>query len=182
MMKDFPIYTISGKRVVIDSDLAEIYGVTVKRLNEQVKRNIKKFPPYFSFVIEKEDLVVIRSQFATLKKEGQGKHRKYPPRVFTEHGALMASTLLNSTKAVAMSVYVIRAFVKMREQLIADTVILKRMAEVEKTLLQHDQSLWDLYQKLVPLLNPPSDENEKEMGFHAEEEPATYNTQAKINI
>jgi hypothetical protein len=90
--------------------------------------------------------------------------------VFTEHGALMASTILNSDEAVSMSVYVIRAFVKMRENLMANAIILKRLAEIDKTLMRHDQALWDIYQKLLPLLQPPEVKPKRRLGFHTDEE------------
>jgi hypothetical protein len=103
---------------------------------------------------EREELQALRSQNAILKP-GRGQHSKYPPCAFTEHGALMAANILNSPRAVAMSVYVIRAFGKMREDLAANAAILKRLAEIDKTLLLHDGALRDIYQKLRPQLEPP---------------------------
>ena len=105
---------------------------------------------------------------ASPKNKSQQRFRNInkPPRVFTEHGALMASTILRTGQAKAMSLFIIRAFLKMREELSANNTIIKRLAEVEKNLLQHDQSLWDLYQKLLPLLQAPPDEPKKQMGFH----------------
>ncbi len=100
-------------------------------------------------------------------------------RAFTEHGALMAANILNSPRAVAMSVYVIRAFVKMREELAANAVILKRMAEIDKTLLLHDTALRDVYQKLRPLLEPPLPTPKPEIGFHVKEDPTPYRTRRK---
>jgi len=90
--------------------------------------------------------------------------------MYSEHGALMASTIVKSDKAVAMSVYVIRSFIEIRKQLMTNTTILKRLSEVEKTLLQHDQSLWDLYQKLLPLLQPPPLKNRRRAGFASDVE------------
>jgi hypothetical protein len=95
--------------------------------------------------------------------------RQSLPWVFTEHGALMSATILNSDRAVAMSVYVIRSFVEMREQLMANTAILKRLAEIDKSLLQHDRALRDIYQKLLPLLQPPPDTPKRRIGFHQED-------------
>lgn len=101
------------------------------------------------------------SQSVTSSEHGG---RRTPPWVFTEHGALMVATILNSNEAAAMSVYVIRAFVKMREQITANNAMLNRLAEVEKTLLQHDNTLWDIYQKLIPLLAPiPEDPKKKRL-------------------
>jgi len=100
-------------------------------------------------------------------KRGRGSNIKYLPRAFTEHGALMADTILNSPRAVAMSVYVIRAFVKMREDQATNAAILKRLAEIDKSLLTHDTALRDIYQKLLPLLSPPPDPPRRKIGFHS---------------
>jgi len=108
------ILTIRGHKVIFDTDLAAIYRVEVRRLNEQVKRNSARFPEDFAFMLtpqEWEQVRSLRSQDATLKR---GQHRKHPPRVFTEHGAIMAANVLNSKRATEMSVFVVRAFVRMR--------------------------------------------------------------------
>jgi len=115
----------------------------------------------------------LRSQKAILKP-GRGQHRKYPPYAFTEHGALMAANILNSPRAVTMSVYVIRAFVKLREELAANAAILKRLAEIDKTLLLHDGALRDIFQKLRPLLEPPPAPPKPEIGFHVKEDSVPY--------
>ena len=116
----------------------------------------------------------LRSQFVILKSAHskaknaplkRGQHIKYAPHAFTEHGAIMAATVLNSSKAVAMSVYVVRAFIRMREQFVANTVILKRLAEIDKTLLQHDASLRDIYRKLLPLLQLAPQPSKRRIGF-----------------
>ena len=107
------IHDIRGEKVILDADLARIYGVTTKRLNEQVKRNQERFPADFAFQLTSEESAPLRSQNATLKR-GRGQHRKYLPFAFTEHGAIMAANVLNSPRAVQMSVFVVRAFVKMR--------------------------------------------------------------------
>jgi hypothetical protein len=108
----------------------------------------------------------LRSQTATLKR---GQHIKFPPHAFTEHGATMAAMVLNSPQAVAMSVYVVRAFSRMRGQLAANAAILRRLAEIDKTLLQHDAALRDIYRKLLPLLQPPPDPPRRRIGFVANE-------------
>jgi len=158
------ILTIREQKVVLDSDLAAIYGVTTGRFNEAVKRNAKRFPEDFSFVLSPEENAVLKSQIAILKK-GRGRHRKYFPRVFTEHGALMAASILNSERAVAMSVYVIRAFVELRDRLTANTAILKRLAEIDRELIVHNTALHDIYQKLLPLLAPASPPPRRQIGF-----------------
>jgi hypothetical protein len=159
------IHTIRGQRVILASDLARLYGVPAKRLNEQVKRNKVRFPSDFMFQLtaaEVDELQNPRSQIATLKS---GTNIKYRPYAFTEHGALMAANILNSPKTVAMSVFIIRAFVQQREAIAANTAILKRLAEIDQTLLVHDKALRDIYQKLLPLLQPPPAPPKPKIGF-----------------
>lgn len=157
------ILTIREQKVVLDSDLAAIYGVTTGRFNEAVKRNIKRFPSDFSFVVTRDEFDQLISQNA-ISKPGRGGRTKLP-RVFTEHGALMAASILNSDRAIAMSVYVIRAFVELRDRLSANTAILKRLAEIDHDLLVHDTALQDIYEKLRPLLAPPPEPARRRIGF-----------------
>jgi len=149
---DSMILTIRGHKVLVDADLADIYGVSTKRLNEQVKRNADRFPKDFLYQLtasEKQEVVANCDHLARLK------FAKALPWAFTEHGAIMAAMVVNSAQAVAMSVYVVRAFTRMREHLVANAAVLKRLAEIDKTLLQHDSALRDIYHKLRPLLVPP---------------------------
>jgi ORF6N domain len=165
------IQTIRGQRVILAADLAKLYGTTAKRLNEQVRRNKVRFPSDFMFqLIRTEALAHSRSQIATLN--AQGANIKHLPYCFTEHGAIMVANVLNTTLAVAMSVYVIRAFVQQREVIAANDVILKHLAEIDNTLLVHDKALRDIYQKLLPLLQPPPDPPKPQIGFR--ERPARY--------
>ena len=150
------IITIRGQRVVLDADLARLYGVPTKRFNEAVKRNASRFPRDFAFQLTLIEFENLRSrsatsderrvqtaaggnwsQFATSSKATR-RGKTYRPWAFTEHGAVMAANVLRSPKAVAMSVYVVRAFVRMREELLTSAVILKRLAEVDKKLVTHD--------------------------------------------
>jgi len=159
------IQTIRGQRVILAADLARLYSVPTKRLNEQIRRNLARFPSDFMFQLtasEHDGIQSLRSQIATLKR---GQHQKYRPYAFTEHGAMMAANVLNSAQAVAMSVYIIRAFVQRREVLSANDAILKRLAEIDQTLLLHDKALRDVYQKLLPLLQPPPDPPKPKIGF-----------------
>lgn len=175
------IYSIRGIRVILDADLAVLYGVSTKRLNEQFRRNRKRFPDDFAFQLSVVEVANLRSQIATLKRDdptdtlnwsqfatSSSRHRgrAYRPWAFTEHGALQAANILNSANAVHMSVYVIRAFVKMREHLATNAAILKRLAEIDNGLLVHDSALRDIYQKLLPLLSPPPVPAKKRIGFH----------------
>jgi hypothetical protein len=175
------IREIRGVRVILDSDLARIYGVLTKRLNEQFRRNRSRFPDDFAFQLTAKEVTNLRSQIATLKKGAQrnalnwsqfatspSKHRGkvYRPWAFTEHGALQAANILNSARAVQMSVFVIRAFVKMRDELAASSAMAKRLAQIDDTLFLHDSALRDLYQKLRPLLAPPPEPPQKpRIGF-----------------
>jgi hypothetical protein len=167
------IHFVRGRRVILDEHLAALYGVATKRLNEQYRRNSERFPEDFAFQLSQAEWAALRSQFATLKT-GRGGHRKYPPVAFTEHGSLMAANILSSPRAVAMSVYVIRAFVKMREELAANVAILKRLAEIDKALLIHDIALREVLEKLRPLLEPPPAPPKPEIGFHVKEDPIPY--------
>ncbi len=156
------IFGLRGRNVMIDADLAEIYGVSTKVLNQAVTRNRNRFPADFAFRVtakEKAEVVTNCDHLARLK------FSPVLPRAFTEHGAIMAASVLNSPQAVAMSVYVVRAFVRMREQLAANAVILRRLAEIDRTLLQHDASLRDIYHKLLPLLQPPPAPPKRPIGF-----------------
>ncbi len=173
------IHPVREQRVILDADLAAIYGVETRVLNQAVKRNADRFPPAFAFQLTREEAaaaVALRSQFVILKP-GRGRHRKYPPYAFTEHGALMAATVLNSPRAVKMSVFIIQTFVRMREEQAANSAILKRLAEIDKTLLIHDTALRDVYEKLRPLLQPPALPAKPEIGFHVRETPLPYRIQ-----
>ena len=130
------ILLLRGQKVILDADLAELYWVKIKRLNEQVKRNSTRFPADFVFRMKAVEEEVLRSQNATSKKGRGG--RRYLPYVFTEHGAIMAATVLNSKRAVQMSIFVVRAFVQMRETLAANHEIRVKLAELERQLGNHD--------------------------------------------
>lgn len=162
------IRTVRNQRVILDSDLAALYAVPTFRFNEAVKRNKERFPEDFRFQLSKEEADALTSQIAILKP-GRGQHRKYLPWVFTEHGALMAANILSSPQAVAMSIYVIRAFIRLREEFTANTTLEKRLATIEKTLLTHDSALRDVIQKIRPLLLPPPVPPRKRIGFHSKD-------------
>ena len=162
------ILTIRERKVIIDADLAALYDVPTKALNQAVRRNEDRFPRDFVFrLTAKERLEVVThcDHLARLK------FSRTLPMAFTEHGAIMAATVLNSPQAVAMSVFVVRAFVRLREHVVANQAILKRLAEIDRTLLQHDSSLLDLYEKLLPLLQPPTARPKRHIGFQAKGKP-----------
>jgi hypothetical protein len=177
------IHSIRDQRVILDTDLAKVYGVETRSLNQAVRRNQDRFSAEFLFQLtadEAWEALRLRSQIVILKA-GRGHHRKYLPFAFTEHGALMAATVLNNPRAVAMSVYIIRAFIKMREDLAANAAILKRLAEIDKTLRVHDSALREIYQQLRPLLAPPPAPPKPEIGFHVKEDAVPYRTKRKTS-
>ena len=153
------ILLIRGQRVLLDADLAAMYGVTTKRFNEQVRRNVARFPADFSFSLENQDFAILRSQFAT-SSSGSPSHggRRHLPRVFTEHGAIMAAMLLNSPRAIQMSVYVIRAFVKMRQTLASSAAMAKRLETLERSLAVLDKDTRkqfdQVYEAILGLMGP----------------------------
>ena len=165
------ILGIRGEKVILDADLAGLYGVTTKALNQAVRRNAARFPEDFAFLLTPEEKTEVVTNCDHLHRL---KFSPVSPRAFTEHGALMAANLLNSPRAVAMSVYVIRAFVKMRGELAANATILKRLAEIDKTLLVHDVALREILEKLRPLLAPPPPPPKPEIGFHVKEDAIPY--------
>jgi phage regulator Rha-like protein len=125
------IYLIRGQKVMLDRDLAELYGVETRVLNQAVKRNVMRFPADFMFLLNDEEEEVLRSQFVTLKK-GRGQHRKYPTSVFTEQGVAMLSSVLNSERAVQVNIAIIRTFVKLREMMTSHKDLARKLKELEK--------------------------------------------------
>ena len=165
------ILTIRGQRVMLDSDLARIYGVTTVRLNEQLRRNRNRFPADFAFQLTREELANLRSQIAISSLHGG---RRYLPWVFTEHGAIMLASVLNSPVAVDASVRVVRAFVYLREQLLANRELSRKFAELEKRLDANDESIAALFEAIRRLLEPPAEGKKKEIGFHIREHAPPY--------
>ena len=165
------IRSIRGVRVMLDSDLAAIYGVSTSRFNEAVKRNQGRFPADFMFRLTAEENASLRSQFAILET-GRGRHRKYRPYAFTEYGALMAANILNSPRAVQMSIFVVRAFARMREALLASPDLARKLAALEKKLTGrldvHEAAIVKVLQDLMQILNPPPlppDPPQRKIGF-----------------
>jgi ORF6N domain-containing protein len=165
------IRTIRGEKVILDSDLAQLYGVTTSRLNEQVKRNLERFPSDFVFRLTRTEFGNLISQIAT-SSSGYGGHRKLPL-VFTEHGAIMAANVLNSGRAVEMSVYVVRAFVKLRSVLSEHKDLARELAEVERQLTErldvHEAAIVEVLRRVMFLLEPPPlppDPPRRRIGFN----------------
>jgi hypothetical protein len=168
------ILAMRGRRVILDSELAALYDVTVSVFNQAVKRNMDRFPPDFAFQLTREEYESLRSQTVILKA-GRGAHRKYLPYVFTEHGAVMAASILNSPKAVEMSVEVVRAFVRLRQILASNRQLAAKVEELELKLATHDKvlkghhgNIQSLYAVIENLLPVPS---EKQIGFRGKKLP-----------
>ncbi len=164
------ILVLRGHKVLLDTELAALYGVTTKRLNEQVKRNAERFPEDFLFRLSAAEVEMLnRSQIAT----GSQKHRnpRFPPYAFTEHGAIMAAMILNSPRAVEMSVYVVRAFVHLRELLSSNRELARRFAQLEtrldKKLTEHDLAIAAILSAIRELMNPPPPKR-RPIGFTAD--------------
>ena len=176
---DSAIFLIRGHRVMLDSDLAAIYGVSTKRLNEQLKRNRARFPDDFAFLLETEEVTNLRSQIATSSLHGG---RRYRPWAFTEHGALMLATVLNSDIAVQASIRVVRAFVRLREMVAANAQLAAKLQELERRLDSHDEAIVDLFAALKRLLEPPEPAKKREIGFHVREKTGVYRARNKSNV
>jgi phage regulator Rha-like protein len=156
------IRLIRGIRVILDTDLAELYGVEVKRLNEQVKRNARRFPDDFVMRLSAKEAANLRSQIVTSSSSHGG--RRYLPYAFTEHGAIMAASVLNSERADDMSIFVVRAFVRMREALAANQQILSKLTELEHRVESHDGNIQELIEAIRELMEPPPAKNRR-IGF-----------------
>lgn len=189
------IVTVRGKRVVLDRDLAGIYGTTTKRLNEQVKRNRNRFPEDFMFQLTAKEWADLtsqiamsnaqsnRSQFAT----GSQRHRdpRFTPYAFTEHGALMAANILRSERAIQMSVFVVRAFIRMRQMLIEQRGLARKLSELEKELTArldvHETAINEILGQIRRLLSSPPEPEppKKKIGFLVEEPKVPYITKSK---
>lgn len=148
------IVILRRQKVLLDTALADLYSVSVKRLNQQVNRNRQRFPIDFMFQLTEKEYESLRLQFATSKKGRGG--RRYFPYAFTEHGAIMAATVLNSKRAEEMAVFVVRAFVRLREMLTANRQIAARIEELEERLETHDSAIQDIIDAIRRLMKPPS--------------------------
>ena len=155
------IYLIRGHKVLLDSDLAEMYGVEVKHLKRQVRRNITRFPEDFMFQLRKEEHDSLRSHFGTLKR---GEHSKYFPYVFTEQGVAMLSSALNSERAIQVNIAIMRAFVKLREMLLTHKDLARKLAAMEK---KYDSQFKVVFDAIRQLMTPPVPKSTK-IGFKRE--------------
>ena len=170
------VYLLRGQRVMVDSDLAEIYQVSTKQLNQQLRRNRDRFPEDFAFQLTAGEFAGLRSQSVTSKKRGG---RRYLPWVFTEHGALMLASVLNSEVAIQASVRVVRAFVRLRDMVSGSAPLASKLAEMERRLDVHDTALVELFAALKRMLEPET-KPKHEIGFHVRERRARYRTKKRF--
>ena len=155
------ILVVRGEKVILDTDLAALYGVQTKDLNKAVKRNLGRFPKDFLFQLTKQELANLRFHFGTSRWGGT----RYLPYAFTEHGALMAASVLNTPRAVEVSVYVVRAFVKLRELLGSNQALAKKLNQLERKLSTHDQAITEILQAIRQLMAPPEATKKRAIGF-----------------
>ncbi|MBL7952694.1 MAG: ORF6N domain-containing protein [Flavobacteriales bacterium] len=160
------IHQVRGRRVLLDRDLAELYGVETKQLKRQVRRNLGRFPEDFMFDLTLEEAELSRSQIGTLK---QGENIKYLPMAFTEQGVAMLSSVLNSEQAVLVNIHIIRVFTRMREVLLAHHEVLQKLEELEGRLSTHDEEIQAIFDHLTALVSP-ADRQSKPIGF----KPSTH--------
>ncbi len=155
------ILLIRGKKVILDRDLAVLYGVETRVLNQAVKRNVKRFPEDFMFQLVKEEYDSLISQFVTLKR---GQHRKYLPYVFTEQGVAMLSSVLNSERAIQVNIQIMRTFTKLREMLFSYKELQKKIEAMERRHAKHDEHFQIIFKTIKQMLNPPVEKKGK-IGF-----------------
>ncbi|GBU14685.1 DNA-binding protein [Polaromonas sp.] len=166
------IQLIRGQRVVLDSDLAAFYGETTKRFNQQVNRNRERFPEDFMFQLNEEEFTNLRLQFATSSLKGGHGGRRYAPLAFTEHGAIMASMVLNSQRATALSVYVVRAFIELRGMLASNQALANKVNTLERKVSVHERNIAELVDSMAELLAAPPPPPKRSIGFITHEDKA----------
>lgn len=173
------IHLIRGQRVMLDSDLAVIYGTTTMRLNEQFKRNRKRFPDDFALVLTREEFANLISQNAISRSHGG---RRTLLIAFTEHGAVMLASVLSSDIAVQASIRVVRAFIKLREMVAANAQLAAKLEELERRFDSHDEATANLFAALKQLLEPSEAQKRREIGFHVRENAARYRVRQRSRI
>jgi len=165
------IYLIRGQKVMLDTDLAELYGVETKRLKEQVRRNIERFPDDFMFELTQDEYRQLKEQF---EQTGRGEHSKYPPFAFTEHGVLMLSSVLNSDRAIKVNIQVMRVYIRLREMIMLNKDILKHLESIERKLSEHDNQIILIFEYLKQLEQAKQQEleqkNRPKIGFRKKTE------------
>jgi hypothetical protein len=169
------ILLIRGQRVMLDRDLAALYGVETKNLNKAVQRNLDRFPPDFMFQLTADEADGLRFQIGTLKR---GQHFKYLPRVFTQEGVSMLSSVLRSPRAVQVNIAIMRVFVRLRETLALHKDLARKLADLERKIEGHDASIHNLFDAIRQLMTPP-EKPHREIGFHIKEDSVPYRVKRK---
>lgn len=164
------IMLLRGQRVILDTDLAAFYGETTKRFNQQVNRNLSRFPDGFMFQLDEEEFTNLRLQFATSSLKGTHGGRRYAPLAFTEHGAIMASMVLASPRATALSVQVVKAFVELRAMAASQQEMTAKLHQLESKVTRHDQAINHLMDSMQALLAPPA-APKRQIGFITDDAP-----------
>jgi hypothetical protein len=171
------IRLIRGQRVILDTDLAAFYGETTKRFNQQVNRNLARFPAGFMFQLDEEEFANLRLQIATSSLKGSHGGRRYAPMAFTEHGAIMASMVLNSPRATELSIYVVQAFVELRSMLATNRELSNKLHLLERKVTKHDQAIGELIDSMRQLLAVP-EPHKRPIGFVTPEDKPTPKAKA----
>ena len=156
------IYLIRGEKVILDEDLAGLYGVATRTLNQSVRRHKNRFPDDFMFQLTHKEFMTLKSQSVISSWGG----RRKPPLAFTEQGVAMLSSVLNSERAIEINILIMRAFVQMRELLASNAAVARRIDELEKKFADHDQAITVLFAEIRKLLNPPEEKPKRRIGFH----------------
>jgi uncharacterized protein YjcR len=169
------ILLLRGKKVMLDADLAELYGVETKQLKRAVRRNVSRFPPDFFFALTEKEYESLRCQFGTLKRGG---HSKYLPYAFTEQGVAMLSSVLHSERAIQVNIAIMRAFTKLRELMISHKELAKKMEDLEHKFLEHDKNFVIVFKAIKELLKKPKEPEVKKrpIGFHGKNYTSALNT------
>lgn len=165
------ILLIRGQKVILDRDLADLYGVETRVVKQAVRRNIKRFPKDFMFELSKEEFDDWRSQFVTSNSDKMG--LRYRPMAFTEQGVAMLSSVLNSERAIQVNIAIMRAFVRLREMLATHKQLARKLAELEQHLERHDQQIQSIFEAIRQLMSP-SETSKRKIGFEVKEAPAGY--------
>jgi phage regulator Rha-like protein len=169
------ILVFRGEKILLDHDLAELYGVKTKVLKQAIRRNIKRFPDDFMFELTKEENQSLRSQNVTLKR---GQHSKYLPFAFTEQGVAMLSSVLNSKRAIDVNIAIMRAFVHLRKMIASNNKLAQKLAELEQHLKSHDEQIQTIFEAIRQLMMPPA-KPRKKIGFVVKEKKAAYGKRTK---
>ena len=169
------IIFLRDEKVLLDRDLAELYGVTTGNLNKAVKRNIERFPDDFMFRLTKEEYKILRFQFGIIEK---GKHSKYLPNAFTEQGVAMLSSVLRSKRAIEVNIAIMRAFVYLRKKIASNDELAHKLAELERHLRDHDEQIQAIFEAIRQLMLPP-EKSQKKIGFEVKEAAAPYSKRGR---